>query len=277
MAAGSSHPFPSILAMNVRTEIAYGFTPTENNTDGCTALSWLSPSSSQSFLAQNWDWQSEQTPNLIAFTIAPSSPSKPTIKMITEAGLIGKIGLNSHGVGVCLNAIKAPGISYTKIPCHLALRTCLDSPRADSALQTLKRLGVASSCHILLSDAITGGVGIECSAVDIVTLPQNSAGQVFHSNHFIVPHAVKSKLYLPDSPLRLARIETLVKALEEKAEPSTDVIEKVLDDEEGYPTAICRDTTEKSTVATLFSIVMDLENKSAKVRVGRPITSKESL
>jgi isopenicillin-N N-acyltransferase like protein len=196
--------------------------------------------------------------------------------MITEAGLIGKIGMNSNGVGVCLNAIKAPGISYGKLPCHLALRVVLDAPSAEVALEKLKKYGVASSCHIFLADSVSGGTGVECSAHDIVTIPQNSHGQVFHSNHFIMPHTVESKLYLPDSLFRLERITELVKELGDQS-PSTEVIEKILDDEKGYPTAICRDKTEKSTVASLFSIVMDLQNKSAKVRVGRPVHATERV
>jgi isopenicillin-N N-acyltransferase-like protein len=227
-----------------------------------------------SFLAQNWDWQNEQTPNLIALAITQNN--KPTIKMITEAGLIGKIGLNSSGVGVCLNAIKAPGISYDKLPCHLALRLCLDSPSAEAALTKLKHYGIASSCHLLLADSITGGVSIEASALDIVTIPQNEKGQVFHSNHFIAKHSVESKLYLPDSLFRLNRIREIVDDLG-ATEPGIKVIEDLLDDEKGYPTAICREKTEKSTVASLFSIVMDLSNKKACVRVGRPVVSKERV
>lgn len=48
IAEGASVDFESILALNVRTEIAYGMF-----NDGCTAFSWKTPDSS--FLAQNWD------------------------------------------------------------------------------------------------------------------------------------------------------------------------------------------------------------------------------
>lgn len=48
VAQGAGVPVESILALNVRTEIAYGMF-----SDGCTALSWKSKD--ESFLAQNWD------------------------------------------------------------------------------------------------------------------------------------------------------------------------------------------------------------------------------
>jgi isopenicillin-N N-acyltransferase like protein len=48
LADGAEVEFESVLAVNVRTEIAYGMF-----NDGCTALSWIEDG--ESFLAQNWD------------------------------------------------------------------------------------------------------------------------------------------------------------------------------------------------------------------------------
>lgn len=48
VAKGAGVDVDSILAINVRTEIAYGMF-----NDGCTALSWKD--GEKSFLAQNWD------------------------------------------------------------------------------------------------------------------------------------------------------------------------------------------------------------------------------
>ncbi|KAI7562004.1 hypothetical protein KC343_g8394, partial [Hortaea werneckii] len=90
LAAGAGVELADIIAVNVRTEIAFGLF-----SDGCTALSWRTGSAS--FLAQNWDWMEEQKAHLIVLEI--EQHGKPTIKMVTEAGLIGKIGLNSAGVG----------------------------------------------------------------------------------------------------------------------------------------------------------------------------------
>lgn len=278
MAEGGGFEFESILALNVRTEIAYGMV-----TDGCTALSWKSSTNGLSFLAQNWDvsllvastkrsmakpekWQHEQKANLIRMEI--SQRDKPKIHMITEAGIIGKIGLNSAGVGVTLNAIKARGVDYNRLPCHLALRTVLESQSREVAVKQLENAGVASACHILVADK-TGGIGLECGASDIIRLPM-ADGIVSHTNHYLEPHQIlETKLAFPDSPVRLARIRELIQNA--GPEPSASKIEQMLQDEKNYPASICRAETEKSTVATLFSIVMDLPAREARVKVGRPI------
>ncbi|KMU75198.1 acyl-CoA [Coccidioides immitis RMSCC 3703] len=136
--------FIPLLELRFR-KLAYGMF-----SDGCTAFSWKSKT--ESFLGQNWDWDKAQSPNLVSMHIRPSQPSKPSIHMITEAGIIGKIGLNSCGVGVTLNAIKCAGVDFNKIPCHLALRTVLNSSSRAEAVEKLEKLGVASACHILVAD-----------------------------------------------------------------------------------------------------------------------------
>ena len=153
--------------------------------------------------------------------------------MITEAGILGKIGLNSYGVGCTMNAITAKGVSYTKIPCHLALRTIMESVSRSAAIQTLEKNGVASSCHLLVAD-ITGGTGLECSSEDIVALEMDERGVVMHTNHYILPHkesVVESKTWIPDTWFRLRRIGELVSA-EEGKEPTVEILEKLFLDEE---------------------------------------------
>lgn len=52
VAEGAEVMYEDILALNVRTEIAFGAF-----NDGCTALSWRGTETS--ILAQNWDWNTE--------------------------------------------------------------------------------------------------------------------------------------------------------------------------------------------------------------------------
>lgn len=56
IAAGAGVDFEDVLALNVRTEIAYGMF-----SDGCTSIAWKARG--KSFLAQNWDVRLSASPN----------------------------------------------------------------------------------------------------------------------------------------------------------------------------------------------------------------------
>jgi isopenicillin-N N-acyltransferase like protein len=208
-----------------------------------------------------------QKRNLIVLTI--NQAEKPTIKMVTEAGLIGKIGLNSAGVGVCLNAIKMKGMDASKLPCHLGLRMVLDSTSMDEAVASLEKYGIASACHMLIGDP-TGGIGLEWSAGDVQKCLMNDVKQVFHSNHYLLEHpgTGQDTNWLKDSTFRVKRIEELAKGI--GTDPTTKNVFELFKDEQNWPTAICRSQKTPSTSASLFNIVMDLQAKKADVTLGRP-------
>jgi isopenicillin-N N-acyltransferase-like protein len=200
--------------------------------------------------------------------------SVPDIQMITEAGLIGKIGFNSRGVGVCLNAIKAKGVDMQRIPVHLALRLVLESQTAADAVQKLEKFGVASSAHILIADPQTA-VGMEVSSTTIEKLAADSRGVLSHTNHFKLQHAgVLDARLLEDSERRDARMQELAADLEA---PSREAIFTLYQDEQNAPSAICRQEIGDSTLATLFNIIMDLREKKAEICLGRPLKVDEIL
>nr|POF06273.1 acyl-coenzyme a:6-aminopenicillanic-acid-acyltransferase 40 kda form [Quercus suber] len=272
IAAGAGVPDIDILAMNVRTEIMFGM-----STDGCTSVGWLT--SRASWLAQNWDWIPAQQENLVLLTVA--APGKPRIQMVTEAGLIGKIGLNDAGVGVCLNAVRERGADVARLPCHVGLRVVLESRSREDAVARLEKYGVASSCHMLVGDA-HGTVGLEWSSSGMEKLKIDAAGQVLHTNHYVLEHPAGPNAggdYLGDSVFRLDRIHELVGAIcPSDSGVNKEQISRLFEDEANYPSAICRERVMgKSTLATLFNIVMDLKSKTATVKVGRPTRPEEII
>ena len=98
--------------------------------------------------------------------------------MITEAGIIGKIGMNGNGVGCTLNAIKAKGVSILEVALSSSPEDVMESVSREAAIATLEKAGVASACHILIADK-AGGTGLECSSEDIIRLEMNREGIVY--------------------------------------------------------------------------------------------------
>lgn len=153
----------------------------------------------------------------------------------------------------------------------------MESTSRSAAILRLEEQGVASSCHLLVAD-VTGGTGLECSSEDIVRLEMDKRGVVMHTNHYVLPHkqsVIESQTWIPDTRFRLKRIGQLVSAAEE---PTVEVVERLLQDKMlGDGASICRAYSEKDDLATLFSIVMDLGERRAKVCVGLPVDPTEVL
>ncbi|KAF4809584.1 Acyl-coenzyme A:6-aminopenicillanic-acid-acyltransferase 40 kDa form [Colletotrichum siamense] len=218
----------------------------------------------------------EQSPNLIACHITQTG--LPKISMITEAGIIGKIGLNSAGVGVCLNAIRAYGVDHTKLPIHLALRTVLESNSKTEAIEKLVDTGVAGSGHILVADP-TGGEGLECTSKGILKIPVDEKGLVVHSNHLLLEHpGVVEPPWLQDSHRRVVRLRQLAEhQVQSGGGVGASKLLELFKDQKGYPGSINRHQVQDCKTQTLFNIIMDLSKKRATVKFGRPTENGQPI
>ncbi|SPO06994.1 related to Acyl-coenzyme A:6-aminopenicillanic-acid-acyltransferase 40 kDa form [Cephalotrichum gorgonifer] len=270
-----------IIALSVRTEIVFGiFTDQPRlpvKVDGCTSVA-LRTNVGVVFLAQNWDWMVEQAPNLLVCHVSQPDTNTPSFVMVTEAGVIGKIGFNDAGVGVCLNAIRARGVDKFKLPVHLGLGAVLESESRQDAVNKLEANGVAGSAQILVADT-TGATGLECTSEGITELDMDAKGRVVHSNHLLLAHPGLDELpWLCDSPARLARMH---QRLDEKVSSGKDIsassLSEIFKDKEGYPCAINRSQSGGSKTGTLFNIITELSERRASVTFGRPTENGDSI
>ena len=194
---------------------------------------------------------------------------------MTEAGIIGKIGYNHAGVGVCLNALRAPGTDPNRLPVHLTLRLALECSTAREAVEMMEKWGVASSAHMLVADK-NEAFGIETSSTTVQRITQDNRGRIIHSNHFLLTHpGVVDTKWLDDSPFRVHRMHELTDELSDG--PTWERILAVFEDEKNSPASICRFELGSSTFGTLFNIVMELKAERVVVRVGKPSQVEETI
>jgi isopenicillin-N N-acyltransferase-like protein len=214
-----------------------------------------------------------QKENLIITKIF--QPGKPTIQQVTEAGIIGKIGFNSSGVGCLLNAIKVYGVNPSGLPVHFGLRMVLESSSVEDAVQKLESHGMASSAHILIADA-SSAVGLEFTKSTFAHCLPDKLGRIIHTNHLLRPHPGEiDTVWLKDSPTRVATMTENSAKL--KGEPSWKEVEELFHDEQNHPSGICRFEAEESGSGTLFNILMDLGSRKGVVRMGRPTEYEEII
>lgn len=274
IAVGANCPLTDVLALNVRTEIAFGLMDRDRLvSDGCTSLAWTTPEASR--MGQNWDWMEEQKDNVIFMTI--QQKGMPTIKMVTEGGIIGKIGMNSEGLGLCLNAVRCSGNDVKRIPIHLALRMALESRTLEEAVKRLMLAGTGGSGFLLLGQD-NDVVGLEFTSKTALRLGKDSLGRVVHSNHLLGEHSGVQEWPEDDSFDRMKRMRELTEEYAKQGgQCERDNFLRFFDDHQGLPMSICRWQEDDCMDATLFNIVMDLLDRSAVVRIGKPCKPEEVI
>lgn len=277
IADGSGYDLEDILALNVRSEIVLQGAQVNKMCDGgCTSFALMprKTSTDETIIGQNWDWKMTEQKGMVILHILQKE--KPDITMITEAGIVGKIGFNSAGIGVCLNALASDKlVEGPVIPLHIALRGVLNSVTLSDAIRSAGIMNLSCCANFTMASAEGQAVCVEIGPGDIDVIYADD-GYCCHTNHFYGPRMINIKdtgrIGLPDSYLRLGRIRDLIKAAPGKI--SIPDIKNMLCDHTGYPDAICRHEDilepEEKRLGTIFSVIMNLDREEMYFAPGNP-------
>lgn len=282
LAEGAGVDFEDILVLNARSEIALANYGHSNKlfADGCTAIGVTPPVSKETIIGQNWDWKASQANSLLLLEIEQTG--LPTIKMVTEGGIIGKIGMNSAGIGVCLNAL-ITNKKTDQIPIHLGLRSVLNSYTLDEAIAAIDNGKMASTANFLIgSDAGDGkatAASYEVSPFGVDRLGDGT-GSTVHTNHICSTELTKyvedrNEYRQEDSMVRKSRAEELVGSrIDNQEEINEACFKECFADKYNYPNSINHysndQVPEHRRMETVFSIIMNLTRKKMLLCVGKP-------
>lgn len=277
VADGADVNFEDILALNARSEIVL----TGKYLEGCTSLAFKPEMTDvgDTIIGQNWDWKSTQKDAFIMLKL--KQKNKPNVIMLTEAGIIGKIGFNSAGLGLCINAL-ASNKNPVGLPFHLALRGILNSRTICDAIRFIGNVGVACPAHFLIGHKNGEVVTIESVPEDFDVI-YGSNNYITHTNHFISSRftTIKDtgKLIFPDTFVRLGRANRLIGNLNRRV--TYDDIKTIFSDHIEYPNSICRHEDENVSMgmrmSTVFSIIMNLGKMEMEFCLGQPCVNKYTL
>lgn len=280
VAEGSGYDLEDILALNVRSEIVMQGSQVRAMSDGCTTFAFMpdETDTGEVIMGQNWDWKESIQKGCCILKIRQET--KPDITMVTEAGIIGKIGLNSAGVGVALNALASDKVVEGEvIPLHIALRGVLNSVTLSDAIRAAGVMNLACCANFTMASAEGQAVAVEIGPGDIDVIYAEN-GYVTHTNHFYGPRMINvhdtGRIGLPDSYLRRGRINDLIRKMKSEGDGKVSIpkMKKILADHTGFPDSICRhnDVTESAakTLCTVFSIIMNLDREEVYFAPGNP-------
>lgn len=273
VAEGSGVAVEEIYALNGRTELLYGTHAAERGEPTeCTALGQLGDGT---VIGQNWDWHPDQRP--FTLLLATTDENGFSVVTLAEAGMLAKAGLNSAGLGVCVNMLGCDRDGARGgVPYHVILRAALESSDLTIALRRVCSSPRSASINLLIGQAHGGPGGGEIVDVELVPgdvglMHPDEHGRIAHANHLETGVAVRD--YLKDlgssSFFRGPRARRLLAGGLSMAD--------IFADHAGFPNAICRHVDERDIhddrSETIFSVILDLDDQRLGIAEGPPCGS----
>ena len=107
---------------------------------------------------------------------------RPGALVVTISGILGLLGVNDVGVGVCVNSIPQVPSAEEGVPVAFVVRHLLEARSAAEASDRCRRLPHASNQHYVIADASLI-VSLEASSDGVAELSLTAPDRSLHTNH----------------------------------------------------------------------------------------------
>ncbi len=286
IADGAEIDFETMYALQLGDEeMVYGFKECKWKKDvetgkNCSALGIFGQKGLPSYLAQNIDIPAWSRGHQIFLKI---DYGEFQVMMLTIAGMVACTGINSWGLGVCVNTLFDLDHRSDGVPVAFAIRRVLEMESFAKAANILKSIKHASGQNYIIGDASEIGA-FECSAEKVARyIPDSDMSRVFHTNHPFVNNDIdffekyqshQSASFQVEGPNNSEiRYEALERRLGKHHDTiSIDDIKETLRSHDDPHNPICVDVP---TVLTFGSVIYELiERPKLHVTAGAPCKSK---
>ena len=275
MAAGAGIDPALIGAINARTEIlaAVG----AKSRGECSAVVRVDRGGEGPAAVQTWDWYAELADRWLVWEIPQDDGSLTTT--VTEFGVVGKIGVNSRGLGVLFTILhhERDG-ARIGVPVHVASRAVLDgASNINRALQLLASADVSASSSVTVISTeddlgVAASVELYPGGPDFVFPAPD--GLLVHTNHFLSARAQPGDTEPRSFPDTLLRHDLLVRRLSGIKRLDVPQILTAMSSHVGGDGAVCchHDPLQRPTAQfeTLATVVLDVAAGSLQVFEGGP-------
>lgn len=269
VADGAGVHFLDLLAVNCRSELMFGRTALD-----CTSFAAM-PSATidgRTYVGQNWDWAPSVESSLILLVI--KQDPGPTIILLNEAGMIGRNGYNSSGLGVGSNTLIAGSRATGGVPYNVVLRHALNQTKLADAIGAVVRVDRTMPANYVIASREGLVVDIEAS-VEFVDSIEPRNGVITHGNHFEGSRQRgrdKGLDRFPDSLYRSCRLRDCLTP--HLGRLSNFEMRRALADRTGEPSAISRTGDERlldhDQLATVASVIWDVTEGTLWLAKGAP-------
>ncbi len=268
IAEGAGVPFNDILVLNYRYEIIF------SERSSCTSIGFSN--GEDTFIAQNWDLYAGIEANVVNLRYRISGG--PTVFTQVEAGALTHRGLNSEGIGLCINALRSKDDGgKLGVPAITVLGwSILNCTRLSKVFELVKDAKRSSSINFLLAkkDFI---IDLELTPKDFEYIEVDDDGIIVHTNHFISDRFRGLNAGLKglsgDTFVREIRAKQLIRKM--GSQLNVEVVKEIFRDHFDYPSSICRhvngqDDDSISKIKTLGSTILETCKNIYHYTIGNP-------
>ncbi|HOE17404.1 MAG TPA: C45 family autoproteolytic acyltransferase/hydrolase [Syntrophorhabdaceae bacterium] len=282
LAKGTRVTLEEIVALNARYELVWTLNLLSvSKGDGCTSLSALPEVTElgHTILGHNRDYLPIIRERMVLLEIRQQD--KPNITMLTEAGIIGSVGMNSIGLGVTGNGLVSSVDKFElKTPIFLLMREILNSDSFSNAIEAVLTTKTSVSTNYMIAHEAGEVIDLEVTPNDVGFLHAED-GILSHSNNFLYFTNREDlldifKAALPDTLFRFSRARRLLG--KEHGKIGIESFQRVFSDHFSYPNSICRHPDSRDEefrqLCTINSVIMDLNERALFIAEGPPCTHK---
>lgn len=278
IAEGSRISVLQLAAINSRTEILAQIGVMSKGE--CSTVVTLRGGGRSPLAMQTWDWYTCMSSNWLEWTIVQEGGG--AITTVTEYGILGKIGINHHGVAVLMNILHHHSDTGSSgIPVHIIARQVLDN--ATNVADSLK---IISSAEVSASTCMTVvAPSAEAAMVELwphgpsVIRAADSDSFLLHTNHFLTTPGRQRDLEpgaAPDTLTRFRQLADLERIHRGKSASlcEADILTALADHHAGASAVCCHASGPEIGLqfATLATIVVDFANTSLRTYADGPCT-----
>lgn len=174
--------------------------------------------------------------------------------------MVGKIGLNSFGVGCTLNFMYSPGL-HRGTPIHILLRQVMECRSLTEVRDVVSGRVPGQSGNVMVAQADRHGLNFEFAGQEVSE--QEISSKFVHTNHHLA-REISAGTLTPNTKARYDRASTMISERSGSVDDAVGILSDTLDAD--YPICAPYKPMLGTHVGTVSTVIMILSSEDPECR-----------